>query len=87
MELMHRHINIGSYSTSLQEWVQLNGLLDIHVGKRFEIVGGPTLNALFMNKTNGDYAINRPQIYPPMLLQPLWAILERLINGWVGVRV
>ncbi len=83
VELMHRHINIGSYSTSLQEWVQLNGLLDIHVGKRFEIVGGPTLNALFMNKTNEDYAINRPQIIPSNASSTSLGN-TRTIDKWLG---
>jgi hypothetical protein len=84
LETMYRHVNVGSYSDYLQEWVQLGLYWNIHLSNRFELTVGPTYNALFMDKSERRYVENRAKIFPSFLNRTEYVNDDSVTDTWVG---
>jgi hypothetical protein len=84
LETMYRHVNVGSYSDFLQEWLQLGLHWNIHLNNRFELTVGPTYNALFMDKSERRYVDNRAKIFPSFLSRTAYVDDNSVTETWVG---
>jgi hypothetical protein len=84
LETMYRHVNVGSYSDYLQEWLQLGLYWNIHLSDRFELTVGPTYNALFMDKSERRYVDNRAKIFPSFLSRTEYVNDNSVTDTWVG---
>jgi hypothetical protein len=84
IETMYRHVNVGSYSNYLQEWLQLGLNWNIHLNNRFELTIGPTYNALFMNKSQRRFVDNRAKIFPNFINRTEHISNNSLTETWVG---
>lgn len=84
LESMYRHVNVGSYSDFLQEWVQLGLHWNIHLSNRFELTVGPTYNALFMDKSERLFVENRAKIFPSFISRTEYVSNNSVVETWVG---
>jgi hypothetical protein len=84
LETMYRHVNVGSYSDYLQEWLQLGLYWNIHLSDRFALTVGPTYNALFMDKSERRYVDNRAKIFPSFLNRTEYVNDNSVTDTWVG---
>jgi hypothetical protein len=75
-----RHVNVGTYTYSPQEWLQLGLYWNIHLGKRFELVAGPTYNALFSYQ-NEDFS---KDVFPSFIKPRKSVDGDFAINRWIG---
>jgi hypothetical protein len=83
VEANMRHLNVRAFAYNPQEWLQLGLFWNIHLGKRFEFVAGPTYNALFSDK-NDDKS---DEVFPSFI-KPVKANSRDFgINRWIGGNV
>jgi CarboxypepD_reg-like domain len=91
LETMYRHVNVGSYSDYLQEWLQLGLNWNIHLSNRFELTVGPTYNALFMDKSERRFVDNRAKIFPSYISRTEHvndnSVTETWVGGSLGLRI
>jgi CarboxypepD_reg-like domain len=84
-EVLHRHINVGSFSNFLQEWLQLGCYGNFRLNNRLNLVAGPNVNGLFIRSSN-EIAIDNTQLLFQSSFRP------RVFNeansvrtyGWLG---
>jgi hypothetical protein len=84
LETMYRHVNVGSYSDYLQEWLQLGLHWNIHLSNRFDLTVGPTFNALFMDKSESRFVDNRAKIFPSFISRTESVNNNSVTETWVG---
>jgi CarboxypepD_reg-like domain len=84
LETMYRHVNVGSYSDYLQEWLQLGLYWNVHLNNRFELTIGPTYNALFMDRSERRFVDNRAKIFPDFISRTEHINVNSLTETWVG---
>jgi hypothetical protein len=75
-----QHVNVGTYTNSPQEWLQLGLNWNIHLGKRLELVAGPTFNALFSYQ---DEDISN-EVFPSFIKPRKSVNGDFATNKWVG---
>lgn len=82
-DLLHRHVNEGSYSDVVQEWEQLAIGLDLHLGKHLSIGAGPTANLFISDPERSGAEAIRKKIVPA---NPLYGSVtsKDWLTGWLG---
>jgi hypothetical protein len=84
VESLYRHINVGSFDSNRQEWLQLGLYWNIRLNNRFEIGVGPSYNAYFSNKNDGQYAENKGKIFPSFISRKQYGSGNFVADTWVG---
>jgi hypothetical protein len=84
IEVLYRHVNVGSYSNFRQEWLQGGFYWNLILSKHFEVGFGPTYNALFMDKSNSLFAENRAEIFPSFIKTTERGSGNLIADTWVG---
>jgi CarboxypepD_reg-like domain len=91
IESLFRHINVGSFDSNRQEWLQLGLYWNIRLSNRFEIGVGPSYNAYFTNKNDPQYAENQGKIFPSFISRKQYGsgnfVADTWVGGSVGLRV
>jgi hypothetical protein len=84
VESLYRHINVGSFDSNRQEWLQLGLYWNIRLNNRFEIGVGPSYNAYFSNKNDAQYAENQGKIFPSFISRKQYGSGNFVADTWVG---
>ncbi len=84
IEAIHRHVNVGSYSDYMQEWIQLGLYWNIRLNNRFELTFGPTANGLYSNKNALISSENREKIFPSFVKRTIYTGTNVVWDTWLG---
>jgi hypothetical protein len=88
IEAMYRHINVGSYSNYLQDWLQLGLYGNFHLGNRFDLTLGPSANILLVNRTQPMAIENINKIFPAYVKPRIFNANNNIRTyGWLGANV
>lgn len=83
LDLVHRHLNLGPHTESLQEWSQFAPALDLRLGRHFSFAGGPTANIFVDKPGSTDHKDIRDGFLKNDLVKKTYSDGTRLA-GWIG---
>ena len=78
-DLIHRHLNEGFYNDVWQEWEQLALCLDLRLGRRLSVAGGPSANLFVADPARSDAVSMRDRVVGRNLLNE-----SNNADGWLS---
>lgn len=84
LDVMQRHLSVGNFDATVQEWSQAALAFDLRLGRHFSLAFGPSANLLLADPAYADAAENRKRIVPTDLPHEFNLDGETWLSGWAG---